>query len=422
VLGGKLGWRDFKVAAEARGEILAGIEAIGESHFRDGERRLGAQLPGGAFDAALIEIFHRAAVHQFATILREGRDAHMAMGGEAVERPAFPEINPAVPEILEELRDGGWAGGGVPVFPGSLFHERIQDADEEQVQVTGHAGNSMGPIPRGDAAGQLAERLRKGGGGGPEGIIDVLPAFGEYRQVFRGDHDPLGPDPGLIRPAHADIQDHPVDSAAADVWVAEFVELPGAGDQEITRVQIERFMAHQHIAVARLEEDDLDAFVAMRIQTPILGGLGIPKADAIESGQHVFGHECAGIMPLGERVKFDFALADRLFLRFAIIDPIQFVSRPINWWRSHSSISTTRGPFWQDSTWFGSALIWLAGPSRCDGPARSGSRGRNEPRGDGRPVWVGFRSLMLRPVTGPARPHISLGHSPQEIRHQRPPG
>lgn len=57
------------MAAEAGGEILAGVEAVGKGDFGDGEFGLVAQLLGGTFDAALVEVFHGAAVHEIATML-----------------------------------------------------------------------------------------------------------------------------------------------------------------------------------------------------------------------------------------------------------------------------------------------------------------------------------------------------------------
>lgn len=266
----------------------------------------------------------------------------MAVGGEAVKGPAFPEVNPAIPEIGEELGDGGRAGVGRLVFARALFHQGIQHADQKEVQMTGHAGNGVGTIPSGDAAGQFAEALRNGGRGSPDGIFDVLavlPAFGEGGQVLGSDDDPRGPGPGLIRPAHADIEDDPVDAAAADIGVAEFMELPGAGDEEIAGVETEGLVAHHHIAVAGLQEHDFDAFVAVRFEPPILGGFGIPEADAVESGQDVLGHEGAGIVALGERVKLDFALANGLFLRLAIVDLVKLMAGPINWWRGHGIVA-----------------------------------------------------------------------------------
>ncbi len=116
------------------------------------------------------------------------------------------------------------------------------------------------------------------------------PSLGEFGNIFPGHHHPLWPDPVLIWPPDSDIKDQPVQPSPADVRVAEFMKLPGTGQQKITRMQIIGFLIHDQIACAGLKKNNFDSLVPVWIQPPILRSIRIPETNAIQPGQYILGH------------------------------------------------------------------------------------------------------------------------------------
>src|SRR6266702_3195168 len=207
-----------------------------------------------------------------------------------------------------------------------LFRQGMKNADQQQIQMDGHARNCVRLAPDRNAASQLAKRLRKGRCGCPNGIFDAAPSFSKISEIFFRHYYPLRPGPTLMWPPDPDIENHPVQSSPADVGCAELMKHPRTSNDKISRMQIIRFLTHYEVAGSGLKENYFDSFVPMRIQPPILGSIRIPEADAVKTREDVHGHQGAGIMSFGQRVKFNFAFADGLFLWLAAINPIGLVA------------------------------------------------------------------------------------------------
>src|SRR6266850_255368 len=195
--------------------------------------------------------------------------------------------------------------------------------------MDGHARNCVRLAPSRNAASQLAKRLRNGGRGCPNGIFDAAPSFSEISKILSGHDYPFWPTPGLMGPPDPDIENHPVQSSPADVGCAELMKHPWTSNDKISCVQIICFLTHDQVACSGLKENNFNSFVPMRIQPPILGCICIPEPDAVKPRQHFPGHESARIVSFGQRVKFNFAFADGLFLWLAAINPIAFMTHSI---------------------------------------------------------------------------------------------
>ncbi len=89
-------------AAENSGEILAGVEPIPECYFNHRQGRIFYKLIRGAIEAALVQIFDRAAVDQFATIFGKGGHPHPAVRGHLLQGPHLTDVRLVFGKIVEE--------------------------------------------------------------------------------------------------------------------------------------------------------------------------------------------------------------------------------------------------------------------------------------------------------------------------------
>ena len=81
-------------------------------------------------------------------------------------------------------------------------------------------------------------------------------------------------------------------------------------------------VVHEECDVAGFEEDDLNAFVSVRFESPILFTGSIPETEAAEAGQYARRKQPARIMPVRQRMELDLAGRDRPLLRRAGINDI----------------------------------------------------------------------------------------------------
>lgn len=124
---------EAKAVAKRGGEILAGIEAIGQGDVGNGKVAALPQLLRGAIKAAAIQEFDGAGVDQFAAVFGECSYAHAAMCGHPVQGPLFASINMASLEFEEKDFHRPAAGCQLFIFVGLLLRQRIQNADEQLV-------------------------------------------------------------------------------------------------------------------------------------------------------------------------------------------------------------------------------------------------------------------------------------------------
>src|SRR5437016_3478498 len=114
-----------------------------------------------------------------------------------------------------------------------LFRQGMKNADQQQIQMDGHARNCVRLAPSRNAASQLAKRLRNRGCGCPNGIFDAAPSFSKISEIFFRHYYPLRPGPILMWPPDADIEDHPVQPSPADVGRAEFMKDPRTRNDKV---------------------------------------------------------------------------------------------------------------------------------------------------------------------------------------------
>lgn len=127
------------------------------------------------------------------------------------------------------------------------------------------------------------------------------------------------------------------------------MKLPGTRYCKITGMEVKQLLIHREVTLTRFQVNDFDAFIPVRIQSPILRSVGIPETDAVQAGQNLCWYWRAGIVSFGEGVKFDLTFADCLLLRFALIHFIAFIALPINRLRiCHSMFNNLRRTILQD--------------------------------------------------------------------------
>ena len=204
--------------AETGGEVLAGVEAVTEGDV--GDRGIGvfAKFAGGEVEAALVEVFHRASVDDFAAIFGKCRHAHAAMRGHPVEGPRFANIDRVFLEVAQEHVRGAAAKDEMFVFVRLLFGEGVEDADEELIEVNGETRYGVRLLPFADRAGQFAKGMENRGGGGPDGIFIATEFARQFSQVIASEDDPLGPLPCLVRAANTHIEDEPMNDGRGQCW------------------------------------------------------------------------------------------------------------------------------------------------------------------------------------------------------------
>lgn len=127
------------------------------------------------------------------------------------------------------------------------------------------------------------------------------------------------------------------------------MKLPGTRYCKVTGMEVKQLLIHREVTLTRFEVNDFDAFIPVRIQSPILRSVGIPETDAVQAGQNLCWYWRAWVVSFGEGVKFDLTFADCLLLRFATVHPIAFIAHPINQLRfCHSMFNNIRRTILQD--------------------------------------------------------------------------
>lgn len=150
--------------------------------------------------------------------------------------------------------------------------------------------------------------------------------FGQVFAVFGGQQEPCGPLPSLVGFADADVEDEPVESAGADLGVAECMGLPWAGDGHGAGMEFGDGAVHGEGDGAGFKIGNFDAFVAVPAEAPVLRAFDVPEAHRQNAGQLRCGQGGAGIAAVSQGVQVHFAGVHRSYEGFAAVGLIGFVS------------------------------------------------------------------------------------------------
>lgn len=135
---------------------------------------------------------------------------------------------------------------------------------------------------------------------------------GESAEVLLRDRQPRRPDPFLVWASHADVDNEPRERGGTHVWVADAVQLPRAGDGEISGHQLIVLVLAREHDTSGGHDGDLDALVAVPVETPILVGGGLPGAHADKARQDIRCEELSRIRITIERIERERASCARL--------------------------------------------------------------------------------------------------------------
>ena len=94
--------RQLEPVAKTGGKILAGVEPVLKSDFGDRPVKFPQELARRTIQPALIQVFYRAIVHQFAAVFRERGDAHPAVVGHLLQCPRLSAVRVVVREIAQK--------------------------------------------------------------------------------------------------------------------------------------------------------------------------------------------------------------------------------------------------------------------------------------------------------------------------------
>ena len=88
-----------------------------------------------------------------------------------------------------------------------------------------------------------------------------------------------------MRPAHADVENRAMQQTRADVRIAHAVHLPRPRERQVACLQQKVLLIDAEPERAALEKRQLDAFVAMPIEAPVLPTIGVPIPDHLQARQ-----------------------------------------------------------------------------------------------------------------------------------------
>jgi hypothetical protein len=201
-----------------------------------------------------------------------------------------------------------------------MLGEHFQQLHQHTVHYDREPRCHVGFAPSQHAIGEFVKHLTDARIHHPDRLLAVPQFSRQLCEIAWIEHHPRWPLPLLVRPAHADIQDQPVKPSPADVRIAQFVQLPRAGECQVAGLQRMRPAVHFESHAAGFEKHDLQSLVAVWIQAPVLRPAAVPEADVREARKDVRIHSFSRVVSLGQRVKLDRSLAHRLELRLAIVD------------------------------------------------------------------------------------------------------
>ncbi len=178
--------------------------------------------------------------------------------------------------------------------------EHIEELEEEFIDAHGDHGQATAIQIGFDGEGEFLKADAEFRGSFPDGLIGVAEDVGEFVEVGFTEDEPGGPLPFLIGPANADIQNEEVETAGTDIGVADAMKFPGAIDGEVVGLEGVLDAFGGEIENAIFEEGELEAFVAVPGQAPILVLLGIPVADGLEAAQGTLRELSSRVLAAGE--------------------------------------------------------------------------------------------------------------------------
>src|SRR5439155_3145699 len=93
---------------------------------------------------------------------------------------------------------------------------------------------------------------------------------GEFSEVLRRQHQPVGPAPILVWAPDSHIEYQPMQPTRPDVRISKLMQLPGTGDRQGSGNELIMPFIRRKAHLPRLQQTDFNPLVAMLIQAPVL--------------------------------------------------------------------------------------------------------------------------------------------------------
>ena len=130
--------RHLEPPAKTGRKILAGVKPVAERNFRDRPGAILFKLMGGVLQTAPDQELNRSVIYQFASILRERRDSHPAMGGHFFQSPRLAGTGRVGSEIAQKEVHRAPTGCKFRIFMSVLPGKGGKEAEQELVEPDQH--------------------------------------------------------------------------------------------------------------------------------------------------------------------------------------------------------------------------------------------------------------------------------------------
>ena len=314
--------------AEPGCKILAGIETAVKGDPGNRFLWIAAQESGGQFESTSNQVLPGTQVHDRATAPREGGCSHSAMTGHLLERPFLPAGAGLVPQFGEEHLNRAVVARQIPVLRAALRAEGFQQIKQQMVDVQRHARDRFLPVESFNTGGDRPEILAEGRRALPHRVFVQAQLTTEFLLLLRREHDPIRPRPGLVRTTDADVKEYPVKPSRSEIRIAQTVQVPRACDGQVSGVELVPALPEAEHHAPGLEANDFDAFIAVRLKSPVLFSARVEKADAADARQDAVRNTDTGIVTMRQGAEPDLSFGNGLSLRAGGIHPEHASLRP----------------------------------------------------------------------------------------------